>query len=460
MAIDRIDRENSYPGSSNVDDALQKEIEEALGGKSIEELVEAEEKTTPERNNSGGRNVITGTVVATNGPDIFVDYGGRGEGLLSVDQYSADEEVPSEGDKVKVVIEGFDKDAGLMRLSREGRITAMSLDSISKGQVVEGMVTGMNSGGLELKINGVRAFMPTSQVDIGHIEDLESFLNTKIQGIVQEARGKDLVVSRRELQKQIRAEQAEDTWNSLHEGRIVSGVVRNIMPYGAFVDIGGVDGLLHVRDMVHGRVEKPEEVVHSGQKIEVKVLSIDPETKKIGLGLKQTQADPWESAEIKWTPGSNVEGKVVKLMDFGAFVELEPGVEALIPISEMSYRRVAKPGEVVAVGDTVRAAVLKVDSAKKRISLSLKQAGDDPWEGASVKWAPDSVVEGPVTRVADFGAFVELAGGVEGLIHISELAERRVSNVRAEVEEGKIVKARVLSVDESGRRISLSIKQL
>jgi len=359
----------------DVDSSLQREIDEALGGRSIEDIVENEEKKRAIRGGRRGGNVIAGTVVATNGPDIFVDYGGRGEGLLSTDQFSSDQEIPSEGDEVRVVIEGFDKDAGLMRLSREGRATVIDWDSLELGQVVEGMVVGLNSGGLELKIRGMRAFMPVSQVDIGHVDDLEEFLNTKIQAIIQEVDrgGKNMVVSRKELQQKIRAEQAEETWKSIHEGRVISGTVTNVMPYGAFVDIGGIDGLLHVRDMSHGRVEKPGDIVREGQKLEVKILNIDHEKKKIGLGLKQAQSDPWDGASIRWTVDSIIEGKVTKTTDFGAFVELEPGIEGLVHISELSEKRVASVKAEVTEGKSLRARVLSVDETSRRISLSVKQ---------------------------------------------------------------------------------------
>ena len=227
------------------------------------------------------------------------------------------------------------------------------------------------------------------------------------------------------------------------------------------MDIGGADGLLHVRDMSHSRVEDPAEVVAEGQEVKVAVLKVDREEKKIALGLKQIAPDPWLGVEGRFPEDQIVTGRVTKLMDFGAFVELAEGVEGLIPISELTFeRRVGHPREVVNEGDMVRVRVLGVDAERKRISLSLKRAGDDPWTGASVRWPVDGIVEGNVTRIADFGAFVELVPGVEGLIHISELADHRVRSVHEVVREGQLVQAKVLSVDEEQRRMSLSIKQL
>jgi len=233
------------------------------------------------------------------------------------------------------------------------------------------------------------------------------------------------------------------------------------MPYGAFVDIGGVDGLLHVRDMGHGRVEKPEDVVSIGQQLELKILKIDPAEKKISLGLKQAMPDPWDDAPTNWPVDSIVTGRVTKLMDFGAFVALTEGVEGLIPISEFSFdRRISHPKEMLNENDVVKVRVISVETDRRRIGLSLKRLGDDPWQGASVRWPADSACEGVVTRLTDFGAFVELAPGVEGLVHISELAEQRVHNVTEIVTEGQTVQAKVLDVDEDRRRISLSIKQI
>jgi len=253
---------------------------------------------------------------------------------------------------------------------------------------------------------------------------------------------------------------ARELWETLAEGQVLRGVVKTIMPYGAFVDIGGADGLLHVSDMSHTRVENPRHIVTEGQSIDVKVLKVDAQERRISLGLKQTMPDPWDGVEGKWREGDITTGRVVRLTDFGAFVELEPGVDGLVPISELSYtRRVRHVGEVLTEGDTVKLKVLKVQAEDKRISLSVKQVEDDPWMGASVRWPPDSVLEGRVTRLADFGAFVELASGVEGLVHISELSGDFVRSADQAVQEGQMVRAKVLDVDEEARRISLSIKQ-
>ena len=272
----------------------------------------------------------------------------------------------------------------------------------------------------------------------------------------------NVILSRRALLEIEEAAGREKAWETLAEGQTVTGTVRNIMPYGAFVTLGnGIDGLLHVGDMAYTRIEDPKTVVKEGQEVKVKILKIDKETRKISLGLKQTMTDPWAGVEGKYRVDSIVSGRITRLADFGAFFELEPGVEGLIPISEMSFeRRIKHPSEVVKENDNVKVRVMSVDPEKKRVSLSLKRVGDDPWTGASVRWAVGALVDGRVTRLADFGAFVELTAGVEGLVHISEISTTRIRAVSEALKEGQAVQAKVISVDEAARRISLSIKQV
>lgn len=457
-----MDNDKIFQPGQKLDADLQKELDDALGDMSLDELIEAEQSQANEAGQKGtGQGVRKGRVIAVHGDDIFVDVGGRSDGLLPAEQFR-DDPLPEVGDEIEVTLEGFDASNGLIKLSREGAVLAATWDSIEVGQIIEGRVTGHNKGGLELIFNGIEAFMPISQIDTIRVEDLNPYMNERLQCIIQEIdfSQENVIVSRRDLLKKQAGESAEKVWEEIHEGKVVRGKVRSIMPYGAFVDIGGVDGLLHIRDMAHSRVEKPEDIVHVGQELELRVLSADKEAKRIGLGLKQTLQDPWEDADVKWTSGATVNGRVVKLMDFGAFVELDPGVEGLIPIGEMSFRRIGHPREVLQAGDMIKVAVMNVDVEKKRISLSLKKAGDDPWQGAAVRWAKGSIVEGTVTRIADFGAFVELVPGIEGLIHISELSPKRVSTVGSVVSQGQAVQVKVLEVDEDRQRISLSIKQI
>jgi small subunit ribosomal protein S1 len=442
---------------NRLDDALQRELDEALGSMSIDELVDA---ASGKGARSGPAGLRSGRVVSIHGEDVFVDLGGRSEGVLPLTQFT---EVPRVGDMVQVTIEGYNDSEGLLMLSREGAIQAAAWETLAEGQVVEGRVTGINKGGVELSVNNIRAFMPLSHVALFRVDDqyVTGLLNQKLRVQVVEVDPEDkrLIVSRKAVLEVEAAEAREKAFGELVEGKTLTGTVKTIMPYGAFVDIGGVDGLLHVKDMSHARVEDPRQIVSEGQKLELMVLKVDRETRKIALGLKQVLPDPWADAAAKWPVDSLVSGTIKRLADFGAFVELEPGVEALVPISEMTFeRRIKHPSELLKEGDVTRARVMAVDPSRKRISLSIKRVGDDPWMGASARWPVDTVVSGIVKRITDFGAFVEITPGVEGLVHISEISDQRIRSVKDALGEGQSVQAKVLEVDEERRRISLSIK--
>jgi len=462
MSTEQNKADNTFVPDPGLDPQLQQELDAALGGMSLEDILDAEqaEQAGQAPAAEGDSDVKRGTVIAVQGDDIFVDMGGKSEGVLPVNQF-ADEPLPAVGDVIEVQVTGYDASEGLIQLSRKGAVLAATWDSLEEGQVVEGRVAALNTGGLELNVDGIRAFMPISQIELSRVEDLAPYVNQKLRCKVIEVRKDNIVVGRRELLEEQAAEARAETLAALTEGTTVSGVVRSIVPYGAFVDIGGVDGLLHISDMSYSRVEDPNSVVKEGQELEVVVLKIDAENQRISLGLKQAKPDPWHNAELKWAVGEIVTGRICRLADFGAFVELEEGVDGLIPISELSFeRRIKHPADVVNVGDVVRVRVLKVQADRRRISLSLKRVGDDPWVGAAARWPQDATVEGVVSRVADFGAFVELTTGVEGLIHISEMSSARVRAVTDVVSEGDTVRAKVLSVDEEKRRISLSLKAL
>ena len=442
------------------DDELQRELDEALGSMSLGSLMDVDAPGAP---SGTGQGVRKGKVIAVHRGDIFVDLGGKSQGLLTADQWGG-KTLPAVGDWIEVTIEGYNNAEGMLILSREGAVQAATWQTMEEGTLVEGRVTGHNKGGLELDISGIRAFMPISQIDFERIEadELGQFVNRRMRCEVVEVRRDErtVVVSRRNAMQREREAAGAELMESLQEGQLVHGTVKTIMPYGAFVDIGGIDGLVHISDMSHSRVNDPHEVVKEGQELEVKILKIDRDTRKLSLGLKQVMPDPWDSAAGKYPPEAVVTARVVKLMDFGAFAELEPGVQGLIPISEMSFeRRISHPREVVSEGEVVKVRVLKVDPAAGRISLSIKRVGDDPWTGASVRWPEDSIVEGVVKRTTEFGAFVELTAGVEGLIHISELSDTRVRQASDVAKVGQAVRVKVLEVDEDRRRIGLSLKQ-
>lgn len=462
--------------NGGMDDALQQEIEDALGGMSLEDMIDAEEaEKNAARAAAVAASVVAsgkapvaspgvkrGKVIAIHGDDIFVDIGGKSQGLLAKSQYEG-QELPAIGDLVEITVEGYDKRDGVLLLSRKGAVLAAAWDTLEEGQFVEGRVTGTNKGGLELDINGIKAFMPISMVEMFHVEDGAAYVNQRLRCKVVEVERSDkrVIVSRRLYLEAEAAELREKTFETLEEGQTVDGKVKTIMPYGAFVDIGGCDGLLHIKDMSFSRIEDPKSVVKEGELLKVKILKIDRETKKIALGLKQILPDPWVGVEQKYPSNEVIQGKVVRLAEFGAFVELEPGVDGLIPISEMSFeKRIKHPSEVLAAGQTINVRVMNVDAEKKRISLSVKRVGDDPWVGASARWPEGSIVSGTVKRMTEFGAFVELSAGVEGLLHISELSSSRVRSVSEVVQVGQTVQAKVLTIDETARRASLSIKQV
>ncbi|HUT79435.1 MAG TPA: S1 RNA-binding domain-containing protein, partial [Polyangia bacterium] len=353
---DRTNRDPLGP-DADLDDALQRELDEALGSMDVDSLVDAD--LPPPRPAAEG--VRWGKVIAIHGEDIFVDMGGKSQGVVPAEQFE-DEALPAVGAEIEVTIEGYDRSEGLLLLSRKGAVTAATWEKLEEGQIVEGRVTDHNKGGLELDINGIKAFMPISQIELVRVEELAPYVNQRLQCVVIEVRRDErtVVVSRRDLLRREEAEAREKTLQSLAEGQTVTGIVKTIMPYGAFVDIGGIDGLLHVSDMSHSHVKDPNEIVQPGQRIEVMVLSVDREAGKISLGLKQVLPDPWADAESKWPEDTVVTGRVTRVADFGAFVELESGVEGLVPMSEMSFeRRIRDASEIANVGDVIKVRVLK-----------------------------------------------------------------------------------------------------
>ncbi len=445
-----------------LDDAqINRELADHVGDVSGEDLARlARANPKPPVADSRGR--LTGHVVSIRGQDVFVDIGSKSEGVLSIDEFEPDE-LPTVGQEIHVIAQGIDPESGVLRLSLREAIVQASLESIKVGDVVRAKVTGSNIGGLELRFHGVRCFMPMSQVDLVRRDDFAHYINRWLECEVTEVdrRGKNLVLSRRRVLERTRAEERQQLKFQLQEGQTRKGVVRRLADFGAFVDLGGLDGLLHVSDMSYARVNHPADILKEGQEIEVKVLKVDLVKDRISLGLKQLSPDPWTSVEGKYHAGDTIDGRVTKLMDFGAFVELEPGIEGLIPISEMSWaQRIMHPKDILKVGDQVRMAVLSLDPAKRKFSLSLKALSQDPWLTVGERYLPNTMVSGAVTRTTNFGAFVQLEEGVEGLIHISELSAQRVRAVTDVVKPGQVIHVRIIGVDTAQRRISLSLKPL
>ncbi len=320
----------------------------------------------------------TGKVIGVRGKSIFVDLGGKSEGVLPVADYEGD--LPQPGASIEVMVERFDPEEGLLILRRKGSAIDADWETLRKGVIVEARVTKAVKGGLEVDVDGIRGFLPISQLDLSRVEDTASYINQKFKALVTEAnqREKNLVVSRRELLEQERAEQREKTWASLEEGQVHDAVVRSIKGFGAFVDIGGVDGLLPIGEMSWGRVSKVDELLKTGDQVKVKVLKIDRTTRKLTLGLKQLSPSPWEMVEAKFPRGATVKGKVTRIMEFGAFVELEPGIEGLIHVSELSPNRVRRVSDIVKPEQEVEVRILKVEPEARRIGLSLRPSPKAP----------------------------------------------------------------------------------
>ncbi|HLB92479.1 MAG TPA: 30S ribosomal protein S1 [Terriglobales bacterium] len=406
-----------------------------------------------------------GTVIAVTADSIVLDIGFKTEGVLPLTAFPADKP-PKPGDKVAVTIKGRDPE-GYYELTR-GKVERptdwASLEkAFAEKSTIVGTVTGVVKGGLTVDI-GVRAFMPASRSGTKDASELEKLVEQEIRCRITkiDVEDEDVVVDRRVIAEDEERAGKERRFSELKEGDVVQGEVRTLTDYGAFVDIGGSDALLHVGEISWRRINKPSDVLSAGQRIEAVILKIDPEKHRIAIGMKQLQPHPWTAVAEKYKPGERVRGTVTRLMEFGAFVEIEPGIEGLIHISEMSWaKRVRTASDVVKPGETVEAVILGVNPAERRISLGLKQALGDPWAGAAEKFAPGAVIEGPVTNLTKFGAFVQLTEGVEGMIHISEIsAEKRINHPQEVLRVGQVIKAQVLAFDPEKRNIRLSMKQL
>jgi small subunit ribosomal protein S1 len=445
-------------GKNGSADITDRELAEALGDLSTNDLSQLTQETATDQIQPGG--IHKGKVIRVTAEEVFIDLGGKTQGAVPLIEFMG-QPLPKEGDAVSVIIERFDPSTGMLALSKRQADELTFWEAVKPGDELEGVVTGMNKGGLDIDIGGARAFLPASQVDVRRLKDISTLIGEHVRCVVTQVdrTTHDLIVSRRKFMEQERKEKRGQMIDALAEGEVRTGTVSNITEFGAFVDLGGVDGLLHVTDMSWARIKDPKEVVQEGQQVQVRVLKVDRQTGRISLGLKQIEPNPWDGIEAKYPEGSRVQGRVVRLADFGAFVELEPGVDALLPLSEMSWsRRIGSPAELVRVGDLPEVVVLKVDAAKRRISVGMKQKEENPWTNAPSNFAPNSTVRGKVSKLMDYGAFIELAPGVEGLIHISEISEKRIHSVGEVLKEGQEVEVRVIKLDMESQRISLSMK--
>jgi len=394
-------------------------------------------------------------------PDgVLFNLGDRFHGSVPLIEF-AGHPTPKPGDEISVITERFYPETGEVVLSKRHADEELFWQSVQPGDLLEGVVTGMNKGGLDIDIGGARAFLPASQVDLRRIKDISVLIGEHVQCVVAQVdrTTKDLIVSRRKAMEREREQERRKLLQNLTEGEVCTGRVSNITDYGAFVTVNGVDGLVHITDLSWGRVKHPAEVVQVGQEVSVRILKVDQEKGKVSLSIRQATPDPWETVESKYPVGSRITARIARLADFGAFVQLEPGVDALLPLSEMSWsHRVNNPADIVKVGDELELAILKVEPAKQRISVGLKQTTEDPWTTVDARFPVNEIVKGKVSKIMDFGCFVEIAPGMEGLVHISELSLRRVNAVSDVVKEGQEVDVRILKIDKEAQRISLSMR--
>ena len=440
------------PISQLSDDQFKNFFEDLMGQKGIRE-----------------QSVVRGRVIGIGDAWVTVDINYKAEGMVPVAEFKTPEGelTIKPGDDVDVYLDSLDEEDGVLYLSKEKADLMKAWEEISKAvekdEVVKGAVVARVKGGLAVDI-GVKAFLPGSQVDLRPVKNLDKLIGETFEFKIikfNKKRG-NIVLSRRVLLEQERESKREETIERLREGAILMGVVKNITDYGAFIDLGGIDGLLHITDMSYGRLAHPSEMFEVGQSVEVKVLKYDPDTQRVSLGYKQIRPDPWEEVEYKYPVGAIVRGKVVSIPDYGAFIELEDGIEGLVHISEMTWnKRVKHPSKLINVGDVVEAKVLDIDVENKRISLGMKQLESNPWDLVEQQYPVGSIVKGTIRNITDFGIFVGIDEGIDGLVHISDLSySQRTRHPSEKFKKGDTVEARVLAIDKENERFSLGIKQL
>ena len=409
--------------------------------------------------------IVQGKILEIRDHDVLVDIGYKSEGLIPKSEFSKPDEI-SEGDEVEVLLEKLEDDEGMVVLGKRRAETQRNWENVlsrfREGDIIEGAVTAAVKGGLIVDV-GVDAFLPGSQVDVMPVRNVDDFIGKtfsfKILKINSERR--NIVVSRRELLEDERRDQKKLLLEEIKEGQVRKGTVKNITDFGAFIDLNGMDGLLHITDISWGRVNHPSDVLKIGQEVEVMILDVDLDRERISLGLKQKEANPWEDIESKYPVNSRVRGKVVNLMPYGAFIEIEEGVEGMVHVSEMSWtKRVAKAADILSVGDEVEAVVLGLNKDEQKISLGIRQTEENPWDRVANNYPIGARVSGVVRNFTTYGAFVELEEGVDGMIHVSDMSWTRKVNHPSEVlNKGDNVEAVVLEVDASNQRISLGLKQ-
>ncbi len=445
------------------DEEVDKHLNDALGTESSSEALEEAVKTSSQHKPG---TIMTGRVVAIFGNEVVVDVGLKSEGVVYLDEFK-DPDSLSPGDEVEVFLEEVESEDGIVVLSKRkaDRIRGWEwiLANKGEGDTVTGVISRKIKGGLLVDI-GVPAFLPASQVDVRRPGDVGQYVGQEIEARILkiDKQRHNIVISRRKLIEDIQADAKEKLLEEIEKGQLRKGTVKNIADFGAFIDLGGLDGLLHITDMSWGRVGHPSEMLSEGQEVEVMILSVDREEDKVALGLKQKTPNPWENIHNKYPPGTKVTGEVVNIMPYGAFVKIEEGLEGLVHISEMSWtKRINHPSEVVQLGDRVEVMVLDIDDEKQEISLGMKQAEENPWMLVKEKYPPGTVITGVVRGLTNFGAFVEIEEGIEGMLHVSDMSwTRKITHPGEVVKKGQEIKCVVLVVDEQKMRVSLGLKQL
>ncbi|MBU1088076.1 MAG: 30S ribosomal protein S1 [Candidatus Omnitrophica bacterium] len=410
--------------------------------------------------------IIRGKIVGITGKEVLVDIGYKSEGILALEEFDDESDVQIDAE-INVLLEKKEDENGMVIVSKRKADRAMGWERIinnyNEGDNIEGRVSRKVKGGLMVDI-GLDAFLPASQISLRGAKNIDQYIGNTYQFMIVKVNKprKNIVLSRRELLLKEREVNRDKLLKEIEIGQVRTGLVKNIADFGVFIDLGGVDGLLHITDMSWGRISHPSEMVAIGDNIEVKILGIDKESNKISLGLKQKSSSPWVGIEEKYPAGSKLKGKVVNIVPYGAFIELEKGVEGLIHISEFSWtRRISHPSEMLAIGDMVEAVVLNLDIANQKIALGIKQTESDPWKGISDKYPAGAKVKGKVRNLTDYGAFVELEEGIDGLIHISDMSwTKKINNPSEFLKKGQKLEVVVVSVDEVNHKISLGLKQL
>ncbi|HZU99052.1 MAG TPA: 30S ribosomal protein S1 [Planctomycetota bacterium] len=444
-------------------DELDSQFKEIMGPEGTDRLEKLYDNSVQ---NLKPDTIVKGKVLNIVGEEVIVDVGYKSEGVVPLDHWKSRDEVDV-GDTVDVLLEAVEDESGLIMLSKKkaDRISGWQrvIQSHNKGDKVKGKVTRKIKGGLLVDI-GVPVFLPASQIDIRRVPDIAEWIGKEIECKIikiDEAR-MNIVVSRRKLLEEEREVKKQELLENLREGDVVEGIVKNLADFGAFIDLGGIDGLCHITDMSWGRVSHPSEVLKINDRVQVKVLKIDPKNERISLGLKQLTESPWKNIQAKYPVGGKFTGTVVNVLSYGAFVKLEEGVEGLVHISEMSWtKRINHPSEVVQIGDKVDVVILDVNTQKQEISLGMKQVEVNPWTLVEDKYPPGTIIEGTIRNLTNYGAFVEIEEGIDGLLHVSDLSwTKKILHPSEMLKKGDKVKAIVLSVDQEKKRVALGLKQL